>query len=82
MLHACAVRFDVTGNLENFCELNKASDADASQGCAAGAKRGRSPGQKDWQKREKMRPWRLAMPSSYPLSRVEPRPGAVAFRVS
>ena len=24
MLHACAVRFDVTGNLEKFCELNKA----------------------------------------------------------
>jgi hypothetical protein len=25
MLHACDQRFDVTGNLENFCELNKAS---------------------------------------------------------
>ena len=24
MLHACDQRFDVTGNLENFCELNKA----------------------------------------------------------
>ena len=24
MLHACHQRFDVTGNLENFCELNKA----------------------------------------------------------
>jgi hypothetical protein len=24
MLHACAVKFDVTGNLENFWELNKA----------------------------------------------------------
>ena len=24
MLHACAARFDVTGNLEKFCELNKA----------------------------------------------------------
>ena len=24
MLHACAVRFDVTENLEKFCELNKA----------------------------------------------------------
>jgi len=24
MLHACAARFDVTENLENFCELNKA----------------------------------------------------------
>jgi len=24
MLHACAVKFDVTGNLENFCKLNKA----------------------------------------------------------
>jgi len=24
MLHTCAVRFDVTGNLEKFCELNKA----------------------------------------------------------
>ena len=23
MLHACDQRFDVTGNLENFCELNK-----------------------------------------------------------
>jgi hypothetical protein len=23
MLHACNQRFDVTGNLENFCELNK-----------------------------------------------------------
>ena len=23
MLHACAARFDVTGNLEKFCELNK-----------------------------------------------------------
>jgi len=25
MLHACDQRFDVTGNLENFYELNKAS---------------------------------------------------------
>ena len=24
MLHACDQRFDVTENLENFCELNKA----------------------------------------------------------
>jgi len=24
MLHACAARFDVTGNFEKFCELNKA----------------------------------------------------------
>jgi len=24
MLHACGQRFDVTGNLENFSELNKA----------------------------------------------------------
>ena len=24
MLHACAARFDVTGNVENFWELNKA----------------------------------------------------------
>ena len=24
MLHACAARFDVTGNLEKFCKLNKA----------------------------------------------------------
>jgi len=24
MLHACDQRFDVTGNLKNFCELNKA----------------------------------------------------------
>ena len=24
MLHACDQRFDVTGNLENFCKLNKA----------------------------------------------------------
>ena len=24
MLYACDQRFDVTGNLENFCELNKA----------------------------------------------------------
>ena len=24
MLHTCAVRFDVTENLEKFCELNKA----------------------------------------------------------
>ena len=24
MLHACDQRFDVMGNLENFCELNKA----------------------------------------------------------
>jgi len=24
MLHACAARFDVTGNLENFWQLNKA----------------------------------------------------------
>ena len=24
ILHACAARFDVTGNLEKFCELNKA----------------------------------------------------------
>jgi len=24
MLHAYDQRFDVTGNLENFCELNKA----------------------------------------------------------
>ena len=24
MLHTCDQRFDVTGNLENFCELNKA----------------------------------------------------------
>ena len=24
MLHACAARFDVTGNLEKFYELNKA----------------------------------------------------------
>ena len=24
MLHACDQRFNVTGNLENFCELNKA----------------------------------------------------------
>ena len=24
MLHACAARFDVTGNLEKFWELNKA----------------------------------------------------------
>jgi len=24
MLHACDQRFDVTGNFENFCELNKA----------------------------------------------------------
>jgi len=23
MLHTCDQRFDVTGNLENFCELNK-----------------------------------------------------------
>ena len=29
MLHACAVRFDVTGNLEKFCELNKAKDIHA-----------------------------------------------------
>ena len=28
MLHACAARFDVTGNLEKFCELNKALIAD------------------------------------------------------
>ena len=28
MLHACAARFDVTGNLEKFCELNKAYKAD------------------------------------------------------
>jgi len=29
MLHAyaCDQRFDVTGNLENFCELNKALEA-------------------------------------------------------
>jgi len=25
MLHACDQKFDVTENLENFCELNKAS---------------------------------------------------------
>ena len=25
MLHACAARFDLTGNLEKFYELNKAS---------------------------------------------------------
>ena len=24
ILYACAARFDVMGNLENFCELNKA----------------------------------------------------------
>jgi len=24
MLHACDQKFDVTGNLENFCKLNKA----------------------------------------------------------
>jgi len=24
MHHVCVARFDVTGNLENFCELNKA----------------------------------------------------------
>ena len=28
MLHACNQRFDVTENLENFCELNKAIVAD------------------------------------------------------
>ena len=28
MLHACAARFDVTGNLENFWQLNKALDLD------------------------------------------------------
>jgi len=27
MLHACDQRFDVIGNLENFCELNKAEKA-------------------------------------------------------
>jgi len=31
MLHACAVKFDVTGNLENFWELNKASKVDAEK---------------------------------------------------
>jgi len=25
MLHACAARFDMTGNLQNFLELNKAA---------------------------------------------------------
>ena len=30
MLHACAARFDVTGNLEKFCELNKACVSPAS----------------------------------------------------
>ena len=30
MLHACAARFDVMGNLEKFCELNKA-EASASR---------------------------------------------------
>ena len=26
MLHPCDQKFDVTGNLENFCELNKTLD--------------------------------------------------------
>jgi len=30
MLHACAGRFDVTGNLENFWQLNKATAAPAA----------------------------------------------------
>jgi len=43
MLHACAARFDVTGNLRKFWELNKASmcaeqmdDLDRPQACFIG----------------------------------------------
>jgi len=32
MLYACAARFDVTGNLEKFCELNKALVASGCSG--------------------------------------------------
>jgi len=35
MLHTCAARFDVTGNLEKFCELNKDLGALSSRRNAA-----------------------------------------------
>ena len=42
MLHACAARFDVTGNLEKFCELNKASHQ-ATRGGAGSSPQVRRP---------------------------------------